>query len=308
MANNIIDISLLNPIRFVNLGGVFKGFDNDWFTNLTPDFQDQVNYFQKWQTDDIIKLQFRSNFTPINIAVIDCSGVTISTHAATKKVTNLVDDALDTYETSIPLAGLEGVYYLLLTAGTSTNQSQLISEPLYIAETIEHSILLTYFNTENVQDVIFDTGIEFTFRVEGFVTALTPGFKDTLYQDQVLDNVLLNSIPFRQFKFMIGGEYGVPDWIIDKVNRILSCDTWDADGSEFVKKDGTQWTAVTLDNYPMSGWSIDVLEAKTLSSKRATNTGDPTQEIAIVYNIETKLFGTFNDLPDNNIAQITEID
>lgn len=308
MANNIIDISLLNPIRFVDLGGNFKGFDNDWFQSQIRDFEDKVYYAQKWQKDDVIKLQFYSNFTPISVEVLTCSGRTVNTYAAVQKPSQLTDPDFKPYEVSIPLAAYEtGEYYLLLSAGTSSNKTQLISEPIYVDEIIDNSILFSYKNTLNSQGIIFETGIEFTFRCEAILSQYEPGFKDTLYQDQILDNVLLSSIPFRKFKLLLGGISGVPDWIVDKVNRALSCDTWSADGKGFVKQDGTQWTPVRLENYPMNGWGIDVLEAKNLSSKRGSNTGNPTQQIALVYNVETDLFGTFNDLPSNNTVQITEI-
>ncbi|TAN17240.1 MAG: hypothetical protein EPN37_07240 [Chitinophagaceae bacterium] len=308
MANNIIDIPLLNPIRFVDIGGPFKGFDDDWFSNRIFDFQDAVNYYQKWQKSDTIKLQFYSNFTPVSVALLNCSGATLNIYQATVKSSQWLDPNFNPYEVNISLASLQtGLYYLLLTAGTSTNQTQLISEPFWVDDVIDNSILFDYKNSENAQGVIFDTGIEFTMRAEGIVSKLTPSFKDTIYQDQILDNVILSSIPFRQFKLMIGGQYGVPDWLIDKVNRILSCDTWLADGKSFVKKDGTQWTETAIENYPMSGWNIDILEASNLSSKRGSNTGDPTQQVAVVYNIETDLFGTFNNAPWNETVQITQI-
>lgn len=309
MANNIIDISLLNPIRFVNLGGAFKHFDDDWFSNMIRGFEDPVTYGQKWQTDDTIKLQFYANFTPISVAVLDCSGNTLSTYNATLKATDLQNPDFKVYENSISLAGLSaGTYYLLLTAGTFANETQMISEPMQIAENWEDTILFTYSNSQNTQGVYFETGIVFTFRAEAIISDFLPGFKDTLYQDQILDNVLLDSIPYREFKLLVGGIRGIPDWVVDKVNRILSCDKWQADGKEFVKKDGTQWTPIRLDRYPMSGWSIDILEADVTSSKRGSNTGNPVQQIAVVYDIETKLFGTFNDLADNNTVQITEIE
>lgn len=308
MANNIIDISLLNPVRFVNLGGPFKGFDDDWFTNLIFDFQDPAKYCQKWQKSDVIRLQFYSNFTPISIAVLNCSGNTVNTYNASLKITSLLDPNFKVYEVLIDLSGFEtGTYYLLLSAGTQTNQSQLISEPFYVDDVIDDSILFTYQNSDNSQGIIFETGIDFQFRAEGIISEFQPGFKDVIYQDQILDNVILSSIPFRQFKLFLGGQYGIPDWVVDKVNRILSCDDWQADGKSFVKKDGTQWTPQRVDNYPMAGWSIDILEGSNLSSKRGSNNGDPTQQISVIYNIETDLFGTMNDTPSNDTVQITEI-
>jgi hypothetical protein len=242
------------------------------------------------------------------VAILTCSGTTVSTFNAQAKVTSLVDPDFKPYEVLIPLNALpEGRYYLLLTVGTSSNETQLISEPMQVSESLDNTILFTYFNTINSQGIIWDTGVQFTFRAEAVIREFLPAFKDTIYQDQILDNVLLSSIPYRQFKLQLGGQYGVPDWVVDKVNRILSCDTWNADGKSFVKKDGTQWTPVELDSYPMRGWGIDILEGDNLSSKRGTNGGDARQQIAVVYDIETKLFGSFNGNPDNNTVQITEI-
>lgn len=304
MPTNIVDISYLNPVKLVSVDNKNESFSGDFYYDKIFNFEDKKRYCQKWQSNDVIKLQFYSNLSPINIHIIGEDGVPANSYVATLKPTNLEDTDFNIYEASIALTGLDGGYYMTCVVGTGFAKINLRSEPFFVGETIENSLLFKYDNSYNDQGIIFDTGIAFTFRAEAVVSEFIPGAKDTIYQDQILNNVVLSSIPFRKFKLFVGGPTGVPDYVVDKVNRILSCDNWSADGVNYVKSDDADWEANRLGLYPMAGWSISILEASNLSSQRGSNDGNQLQRITVTYNIETDLFGEFGG---NDSVRITEI-
>lgn len=315
MAKNIIDIPLLNPVRFVPLGSTAINFDSDWYYNQIRSFETRIPYYQKWVFGDIVKLQVLSNFAPVTIDLIDCTGKSLNTYSFSDKPTTLINPGYTVYECtfSVPTVD-EGVYYFLLNAGVASpvpgesTLERFISEPQLFSVNKENTILFEYKHHYNKFDVVFQTGILFGFRIEAIVGALDPQSKDTVWEDQPLNLRTIDSIPYRHFKLTIGDAYGVPDWVVDRMNRIMSCSTVLFDGRQYTKADGAKWESNQADFYPMRGWKIDVRETNNRYSLRAENNNSPAEQFAVVYNIETKAFGTFNGNPSNNIIQVTEVE
>lgn len=315
MANNIVDIPFLNPIRLVPVGSTAKNFDSDWYYNQIKSFEQQIRYYQKWVYGDVIYLQVLSNFAPVAIELLDCSGRSLNTFSFSVKPTSLINPGYAVYECSIPVPVVdEGVYYFLLKVGSyspvpeENTQEQFISEPQYFSDDTDNTVFFKYRNSYNKFDVIFETGIKFGYRIDGNRGAIDPQSKDSVWEDQPLNLVTINSIPFRQLKLHIGNSYGVADWGVDKVNRILSCDTVEIDDRQYTKAEGAKWEKNEAELYPMRGWSIDVRETKNRYSLRAQNSNSPAEQFAVIYNIESKAFGTFNGNASNNLIQVTEVD
>jgi len=315
MPTNIVDIPFLNPIRFVPVGATAKNFDSDWFFNQIKSFEQQINYYQKWQHGDVIYLQVLSNFSPVAIDLLDCAGNSLNTFAFTAKSVSLVNPGYQVYECSIPVPTFdEGVYYWLLNVGIyspvpeESTLEQFVSEPQYISETIENTIFFEYTNSYNKFDVVFETKINFGFRCDAVIGAIDPQSKDTVWEDQPLNLRTINSIPYRQFKLIIGDGYGVPDWVVDKINRVFACDTVMLDGRQYTKAEGAKWEKNEADLYPMRGWKIDIRETNNRYSLRGQNNNSPAEQFAVIYNIESKAFGTFNGNASNNIIQVTEVE
>lgn len=307
MPNNIVDIPFLNPIRFVPVGSTALNFDSDWFYNQIKYYEQKIQYFQKWIFGDTIKLQVTSNFAPVTIDLRDCKGNTINTFSFTVKPTAILDNGFTVYECSISVPVVtEGEYFFLLNIGSDATLEQFISEPQYFSAEDSLTFLWSYSHSYNKFDVVFKTGIVFQFRCETSFGPLTPKSHDTVWEDQPANLRTIDSIPYRQPKLCIGGRWGVPDWVIDKLNRILSCDTVLIEDRQYTKADGAQFETTAAEAYPLRGWKIDIRETKNRYSLRAQNNFSPAEQFAIVYNIETKAFGTFNDNPSNNVIQITK--
>lgn len=309
MPENIVDIPLLNSIRFVPVSPDILNFDSLLFRNQIRYYEQQVESPQKWVFGDPLALQVTSNFAPVNMDLIRCDGISVASYNFDVIDTNLFNPGFEVYEykSVIPVVE-EGLYYYLLKVGSDATLETFISEPQYFAPSLPQTVFYKYRNTFDAFDVVFQTGITFGFRCDGSRGKLTPQSKTTVWQDQPLNLKIIKSIPYRTFKMNVGGKYGVPDWVIDKVNRIHCCNVTFMDDTQYTLEEGAKWEPIEAEFYPLKGWRIDIRETKNRFSLRAQNNFSPAEQFAVVYNIETKAFGTFNGSASNNIIQITKVE
>jgi hypothetical protein len=299
-------ISKALPVTFYQLGVPatagknFIHLDEDWFSAQIKPWEQEITYYQKWQQTDTITLQVLSEFSTIRLDLIDCAGKVVKTMPFVKKVTSIVGQLWQVYEVSMQMADVdEGLYYLLITVGN--NILQFISEPQDIALLHEDTILHTYKNSTNSFEVIYATGVQFTFRAEATITDYAPGNVQAVYEDQTLNLVELSATPFDTFRYKLGASYGVPPWVAKKVNFIFCNDFVLLDEMQYVRADGAKLEPNRADRYPMAGWSMDVRPANNAFS----GAYDPSfnDVVAVAYNIKGDTFGATNGLPST--LQIT---
>ena len=264
---DFIKIPFLNPIQVLRTTTDYFAYD------LIPQHEKKLNYCQKFQNDDYFTFQFRAitgaGYTA-TATLKDIYGNVAKTFTITTKLNQIVTN-YTYFEISSILTGItEGIYYFSLSVTkTGLSTFNFLSEPIYIAATHENTILLNYSNSVNAFDVCFDgyytRSIEFQFRIEGGFTSegFTPASKDTVYQNQIYDNYLIDSVPFFTKKLTIGGSIGIPNWTIEKVNRILSCNTIKINNISYCKNDGAKLEKLGADKfYPFMAWSIEMIESE----------------------------------------------
>lgn len=312
---NEINIPYINPVKFVEIdyenipAYLTKHFDDFLASEQISDkeWMHQICYSQKWQKSDTIKIQVESNYSPINLSLIDGDGEVVSTVVAQNKGTNKYEAGKYIFEAVISLAGVdEGFYCLQLTAGSPV-QKTFISEPICVMEVHPTTVLLEYKNSRYHADVIFETGIEFMFRVEGTLDAFKPGGKRVMYEDERLNPTVLSAKPYRVFDLLIGNYTGVPDWVIDKLNWIWSCNSVYIDGKSFAMEEGGL-DIKPQENYPFRGVTIKVREGINRGSKIVQSEGNTDKKLLVVYNIESKIFGDIAASGANNTIPIKSVE
>lgn len=310
---NVIYIPKANPLKFVEKDltnpskYATKHLDDFRYADQIQPWETKADYLQKFTTADIIRLQLHANYSPIQVTVFDCDGIAKLSFTASSVLRNKYQTDMFVYDVAINLSTLDaGQYEVQIEAGSPV-QKTLISEPIEILESPEGTILIEYSNDTFKDDVIYETGIEFGFRVEASFGKLAPKSKDVLYEDQVMNQVLLSSRPFTQSTFVVGGTFGVPAWVIEKLNFILSCSNTKYDGKYYVKADGANWESKTEENYPMASYSIELRESLHRPSKVFSSTGDSNKKLLLIGNIESKGFGNLA-ASTGNIIQITDIE
>lgn len=316
MSNNIIFIPLLNPLKFVEVdyenipAYLTKHLDDFLFVEQISDlpWMQQTCYAQPWQTSDTIKLQFESNFSPLNVSLVNKDGIQVgSTLVATNKAANRYEAGMYVFEAAYSLAGVEEGYYCVkLTCGSPVLKT-FISEPIHVKELHENTVRLDYSNSRYHGDVIFETGIEFQMRIKALIQNFKPGGKRTMYDDEKFNPTVLSAKPYRAFDILFGFDYGVPDWVADKLNWIWSCNSVYVDGKSFAMEEGDM-ELLPVEGYPMRAVTVKAREGINRGSKIVSTEADTDKKLLVVYNIETKVFGDISDSGANNIIPIKSVE
>lgn len=308
---NIIYIPLLNPVRFVELDPVqlpqylTKHLDDYWFSEQLQGYETVINVKQKYQTSDTIYLQFESNFASIQLQVIDCDQTVLLTQAATQIRANKYLAGYYVYEITLSLAAFTSVNTIWLKLSLGLGSKFMISEPIELAETWPGTILFQYNNSKYHGDVIFETGIVFGFRCEAVLRRLEPANERTAYRDQKLNPTTLKVRPFRAWELGIGHRTGVPDWIIDRMNWIWSCDNVLADGKSFAVLEDSKFEDKEIHpQYPLRHWTLSVQEGINRASKIVGVDVDSSKKLLIVYQIDGTVFGDLSLQAGSNLVPI----
>lgn len=318
MADNIVDISILSPLKFVeeDFTGPAKYntryFDDYIYQNTIPDFYTQQNYWQIWQKNDAIPLQILSNYAPHQMELYDCDDNQVSgaVFQMTYVPTSIEGTGQKVYQAAIGLNTYdEGVYRFRLRSGDPVLETY-ISEWFCLKQKHEKSILFEYKHNENDHDVVFETGIQMCFRVYGGFPPeqYKPGSNRTVFVDQPNNMVQLNGRSFAVWKLLLGDSFGLPQWVIERINQIFLCSEVLIDGKQFVANDGAEIEPTTEELYPLAGWAIDVRPAIAQNKKRFIADGNQGSPLTVVYQIEGKGFGTITGEASTNIIQIENVD
>lgn len=242
----MIKISPSNPIRF-------KGsLDYEFIHN---DFK---CYLQKYNLNDITTLQVLSDeeLPPVMTVRRSVDGSFVRSYIFTHVAENItVDEDFKVYEAEIIFNELGvGEFYFEFNSAQQSNTIQ-------VKENHEDTVLLKYRNSYNKFGIIFDTDVVFYTRVEGSVRNYEPKSNDEIYNDQIMNATKLYSVPYNIFTFFAGGSLGIPDYMIDLVNRIFSCNMIKIDDYWFEKIEGAEWSVERVDDYPFAAISINIMPA-----------------------------------------------
>lgn len=318
MADNFLYIPHINPVKFyavdrANIDAYFtRHFDDYPFDERLYDWQDPVQFTQLWQTTDIIKLQFESNFDPLIVELIDENGDAVITLASLTGLPNQYIDGLFSYEAEMSLATVpQGCYKLKLTAGSGDEQTVYLSDWQHVNEGPyeKSTLLLTYKHSRFHEDVLFETGIEFQFRLPGYIGALKPGNVREAYRDQKQNPSILSSRTLRGFPVFFGDEFGLPDDVIDKLNRIWGCDSVQIDGKYFAA-DSAEFEFVEIDNfrYPKRGVKLQVVEGINRASSIFSPTTDTSKRLMYAIAVDRKVWGDTSNQGSTNTVPIINIE
>jgi hypothetical protein len=307
----------LSPVKFVPLGATmpaqyhFAHMDAWWFSEQIQMYLHQPKYFAKWQTNDLIKLQVQTNgLGPVQVEVLNAKGEVQNTVALNNVINQAIISPQLLWEGDVDPSGLtEGVYYLHLTAGTGGDIAEMISEPLEVKADWPDTLLIEYSNKKNKQAVVFTTGYNPSFRVEGWIDNFKPDATFTSYVNQPADIQLLNGIPYRTHKLNIGFDQGHPDWVFDKVNRITLLNTVLYDGDQFSRDSDAKWEAINIPGSPLKFSSIQIRPSKNRDGISHPNNGGTINSgtaLTVAYNIDTAAFG--DGAGASNVVQVTKVD
>lgn len=253
-------IPTINPLKFPDNEGI--KFDRLKSIETFNRYQREIVYYQKWQRDDITRLQILTDAETFTFDLRECEfGISVLNVVPIEQETSVINQDFKIFEVPINFSTVpDGRYYAEITYVDELEQNIVLqSEPIEVKEKHPETVLIEYLNTDNQFSVVFDTGIVFTLRVEGLIDGFTPLSEDVAYNDQKKRNTLLNSVPYRSFVFYVGNAAGLPWWICEKINFAFSCNIKKLDGDLYEKVEGTAWEVKREDQYKFIGLEIEIM-------------------------------------------------
>jgi len=244
MATNIFRIPTLNPIPFYNPNLVVPDKYN------TRSFEEKVAescYIIKWQRSDTsVKMQVISDFADVDLNFYLSYTKALALNVPFTPIGVPITGAtFKGYEATIDFSNLaEDIYYAEITYTDENNNPITLRSPdIDVKNSHPDTILFEYTDVVNRLGVIFDTKIEFNFRVEGLLRNYQPSSTDEDYVDQKYNSISLNSVPYRIFDLIIGA-FGIqqyPDWVLEKLNYIFACKLKKIERTYYNKADGAKF-------------------------------------------------------------------
>lgn len=290
------DIAPLNPLKFYQLSDElidfpdglvsnnynlfnpnynYRQFDDDFYFRNIKSWDEKRLFFQPFQQGDFVRVQFLGLNdiasgpyvgNPYTAYLIDCNNKIVGTYSVTSPSVTLIDGQR-IREVEIPLYNIpEGYYRVVLRRreiAVTSYREYVISEPIHVKQTHTNSVLMEYTNSKNAQGVIFEFGLTFQFRAYAMVGNLEMNSRLNAFEDEPLNMTVLSSTPFRLWTLTVGGEGNqVPDWFIDKIERITGCDSLLIDGKGYQRPEGVKLEINRKDGTPLSSCKIQLREAE----------------------------------------------
>ncbi len=259
------------------------GVDNGLFWQQIREFyQGPAPYARKLQKGDSFSIYHDSLSSGAYFTIVDDKGVlaygpSVGIPLDYSVIGNTDPDFIEQYNTHDTVLDFgassfpTGIYYVIVEdrySGDPADSVYFISEPIHYRNK-EHSfprtMLFEFDNLTNDYDVLFETykqgsspQLQMNLRCEAVIDEIDPAFHDTAWEDQGYAVQKSSSTPYRLFQLTV---FGVPGWMIDKVNRILSCDIVAIDGMYYRKDINANWSFAKVPGNALKTGTINLREA-----------------------------------------------
>ena len=311
-------LSYANPLEFYIKNFVAQAQYNSKHMNDVP-FEQQIypwqqkkTFRQPWQTNNSIRIQLRSDAGTIAWKLYTCIGQLIDTDNFQTILQNADNPGEYVYQADIDLSPYaKGNYRIEIEIGVGNGiggapEEILISEEFEISDIIENSLVLEYRHSSFKDEIMFETGFAPEIRIYGQLIYKEPASKDTVYEDQELNETIVDSKTYDLWELQLNDVPGIPNWMIRKLNCILGYDSLIIDGRKYTKSEGAKLEKIEIDKqYPMRGWKIELREQLNRRAKFISSVGTTNQGIVVIANVDSK--GFVENETGGSEFQITDI-
>lgn len=235
--------------------------DQRLFKDRISRYSNRRPYYQKWQTNDRVDLQYITRSAQVVLQLYNCKGQVKLTPVVNQVPSSAVTNPDVLLQASFALDTLEpGKYYLFAIFGFGAGARAFLCEGWHVKERWAGTGLIEYTNSRNERDVIWRAPFASSIRVEGMLTEFQPKSTRTSYANRNESYTTIEGIPYETYTLALGSyEDGLPDWMIRKVNAIFQLDDvrWDGMGIALVD-DGEFAPTLDTQGSPLNFWKAEV--------------------------------------------------
>lgn len=303
-------ISRNNGINFYEVSPVIipqyhtRTFDKFPFRETLREWEIPACYCQKFQTNDSCPIQYIANFTGGQFDLINSMGRSFRTVSATPKLQAEDNPGFWAQEGTMAFTGMqEGVYFIQIS---NSGVPLMISEPIHIKEFWPNTLLFQVRNKRFHNDVIFETGIVFNFRVEGNLGRNDPGVFEQFFSDQRASQYILSGRQYTRLLLNVGGNRGVPDWVMDKMSLFFTCSDVGIDGRLYAKASEGEFEFVEEEAYALRSFNMLVVPGVNRVSNIINPDLNVNARLSVIYNIRTAAIYGNMGAPDDNTITISQ--
>ena len=299
--NNTIYHSNANSLHFVkydfDLPSKYQTPDlyDNLFENRNGFYPQRPKYTQKYNTGDGFQDQLLTYGTPsLYLNVYDAYTGEFKTTIDYVPVSPIpVPPPYVVMEAQVNLSTLGVGAFFFVVSNTSGNggDNYLISEPIIVADSWDRTILIESFNSTNMTDVYFSTGLRTIIRVEGLVKKYQPDINKTVDRDIAGDTNLLYSLSSKKRTIRFGTAYGLPDYLYLKIADALLLDGLMIEGVGYtLGKDEEISPSEDVESHPMFYYDVNLTPSvnKTGVNVQVDNT---INQGTVVINMDATAFG-----------------
>ncbi len=220
-------------------------------------FQTDAVYEQRFRTGDRIHVQYSVPKNPsfaVFPRLVDNETGEESSLTATAVTTGEEADVFD-----VVFTAAVGCYTFQIVQATTPEHIAAESR-FRVEESLSDTVWVECSNRRNEFDTVFSGG-PFGFRMEGVFLPSERTFDvdNETFRDQRYTLTQLSALPYSKRTLTVGGGFGVPYWVAEKLNLLLSATDVSIDGASYVRSEGAapELTQIHSD-YPMFIYKIEV--------------------------------------------------
>lgn len=212
-----------------------------FFNPIKNDFQQDIDYIQKFYTTDRILIQVLSDDSG-DVVSSSINDLVSGSRTTVNLTSYQINSSTTLYYAQISNLG-DSVYSLLVQESNSGSIYE--SEPFVVCSDpsiLQETCLIEYSNEDNnspFNNIFWVGNIQqvFEFRIEG---GFKPGGIDFKVENEQFRNQLQNivelySVPYATYNLTCGNAAGIPYWMIKFVNNILSLTYFFVNGERYVR-------------------------------------------------------------------------
>lgn len=212
-----------------------------FFNPIKNDFQQDIDYIQKFYTTDRILIQVLSDDSG-DVVSSSINDLVSGSRTTVNLTSYQINSSTTLYYAQISNLG-DSVYSLLVQESNSGSIYE--SEPFVVCSDpsiLQETCLIEYSNEDNnspFNNIFWVGNIQqvFEFRIEG---GFKPGGIDFKVENEQFRNQLQNivelySVPYATYNLTCGNAAGIPYWMIEFVNNILSLTYFFVNGERYVR-------------------------------------------------------------------------